>query len=261
MKFLLLSDLHLEFGWFFIPEMENEKETVVVLAGDIGIVAKEHTYRDFINDTCKRFKHVIWILGNHEHYHGKFPTTYAKIWNATLDYDNIDIAEKETIIIDDVAFICATMWTSFDNNNIMTMQQAELWMNDYKNIRTGPESEPWKMKFRPLDALSDHHRAIEFLFPEIKKQKDAGNKTVVVTHHLPSFMSIHEQYRGNDMNGAYASELFEHIMEAQPNVWCHGHTHASSDYMIGGTRILCNPRGYKGYELNPDFNDTLVIEV
>ena len=261
MKILILSDLHLEFGYFFIPKVENEKETIVVLAGDIGLVKKEHTYRDFINNTCDRFKNVIWIMGNHEFYDANFPTALAKVWNATLDHENLYIVDKETVVLNDVAFVCATMWTNFDNNNTMTMYAAETWMNDYKKIRTGPKSEPWRRKLRPLDTLADHHRAVEYIFPEITKQKEAGKKVVVVTHHLPSFQSIHESRSGDELNGAYASELFEDIADTKPDVWIHGHTHDSSDYMIEDTRVICNPRGYKGHELNKNFNDTFTIEV
>jgi len=261
MKILILSDLHIEFGYFFIPENENEKETVVVLAGDIGLVKKEYTYRDFIADTCDRFKKVIWIMGNHEFYGANFPTALAKVWNATLEHTNLEVVDKETVVIDDVAFVCATLWTSMDNNNIMTMNDAKLWMNDYKHIRTGPTSEPWRRKLAPIDTVAAHLRAKEYIFPEIVKQKEDGKKVVVVTHHLPSFQSIPERFRGESLNGAYASELFEDIMETQPDIWCHGHTHGSSDYMIGNTRILCNPRGYHGHELNPDFNDSFTIDL
>jgi len=63
------------------------------------------------------------------------------------------------------------------------------------------------------------------------------------------------------LNGAYASELFEDIMDTQPDLWCHGHIHSSSDYMIGNTRVVCNSRGYFKIEMNKDFNPTLTIEV
>lgn len=261
MKLLLLNDLHLEFKYFFIPEMENEKETVVILAGDVGLVKKEYSYRDFINNTCDRFKNVIWVCGNHEFYGANFPTAVTKLWHATLDLENLYVVDKETVVIDDVAFVCATMWTNFDNNNVMTMEQAGYWMNDYKKIRTGPENEPWKRKLRPIDTLADHRHAVNYIFPEITKQKAAGMKVVVVTHHLPSFQSIAKELKHDQLNGAYASELFEDIMDTQPDIWHHGHSHFSMDYHIGATRIINNPRGYAPDDRNPDFNDTLTIEL
>lgn len=260
-QILIMSDLHLEFKYFFIPEVENEKETIVILAGDIGLIKKEHTYRDFINNTCDRFKNVIWINGNHEFYGANFPTALTKLWNATLDHENLYVVDKETVVINGIAFVCATMWTNFDNNNVMTMEQAGFYMNDYKQIRTGPLSESWKRKLRPVDTLADHRLAVKYIFSEIVKQKESGKKVVVVTHHLPSFQSIAKEFRGDSLNGAYASELFEDIMETQPDVWIHGHSHASMDYYIDETRIINNPRGYAPDDLNKEFNDTLIIEL
>lgn len=264
MKILILSDLHLEFEHtFLIPEMENEKEIVVVLAGDIALIEKEWTYRDFINNTCDRFREVIWILGNHEFYGANFPTALDKLWFATLDLVNLYVVDKETVVIDSVAFICTTLWASFDCNNALTMWDAKLIMNDYKRIRTGPSHKPWLRKLKPIDTASGHLRAKEFIFPEIIKQKEAGNNVVVVTHHLPSFHSIPQQFKGNSLNGAYASELSEDIMDTKPNIWIHGHTHGSSDYMIGDTRVLCNPRGYATNpdDLNKEFNPTFTLDV
>ncbi len=40
----------------------------------------------------------------------------------------------------------------------------------------------------------------------------------------------------------------------------HGHIHSSSDYKIGNTRVVCNPKGYS-VELNKNFKPNLVLEV
>jgi len=261
MKLHICSDLHIEFHEYFIPEMEDEKNIVVILAGDIGLAKTPNTYVDMIKNTCERFKHVIMILGNHEHYKGKFPSTYSTIWCNTLDFENFDLLEKETLVLGEVAFICATLWTDMNKNNPVTMMTAQNMMNDYKCIRTGPESEPWLKKLKPLDTMSDHMRAKEFILPAIKQHKDAGHKVVVVTHHLPSFLSVPDRYKGDDLNGAYASELFDDIFDLKPELWIHGHMHNSCDYMIGDTKIICNPRGYWKDELNKDFDDTLIVEV
>jgi len=39
----------------------------------------------------------------------------------------------------------------------------------------------------------------------------------------------------------------------QIKLWTHGHMHNASDYMIGETRVVCNPRGYVGYESTNQF--------
>ena len=261
MKILILSDLHQEFKWWFIPKMENEEEIIVVLAGDIGIGKKPITYMDFITNTCDRFKKVIWIMGNHEHYRGNLGTTLTKIWNNTLEFENLYVVDKETVIFDDVAFVCATLWTNFDNNNPITMYDAELMMSDYKTIRVGPDSEPWKYRLKPLHTLAEHKRCVEFIFPEIEKQKADGKKVVVVTHHLPSFQSIPEMFKWDSLNGAYATELYNEVADSGADIWVHGHSHGSQNYFIGKTRIVNNPRGYAPDDLNPDFDETLTIDV
>jgi hypothetical protein len=65
------------------------------------------------------------------------------------------------------------------------------------------------------------------------------------------------------MNGGYSSNLDDFIIgHPQIKFWTHGHTHDPFDYMIGSTRILCNPRGYFGYEAVADvFNATVGFDI
>lgn len=268
-KLLIISDLHLEVGdaSFRIPTMENEKEIIVILAGDIGIVKKTYTFNDFITDVSDRFKTVIWILGNHEHWDGNFPQTYPKLKlhvETNLWLENVYVAEKETEIIGDIAFVCATMWSNFDNCDALAMWDAEMWMNDYKYTRTGQMTSPWQRKLKPKDTLADYLKAKDFIFPEIARQKADGKTVVVVTHHAPSRLSIPPKFKNDDVSGAYASELFEDIMDAQPTAWIHGHIHHCNDYLIGNTRVVSNTHGYACQEypeLIPEFNPILTIEV
>jgi len=260
MKIHLISDVHTETGFYFIPEMEDEKNTVVVLAGDIGLAKRpETTYLPLVKNCCDRFKYVLMVMGNHEHWRSDFGVTYSKIWNDTLNFENFDLLEKETKVIDGVAFIGATLWTDMNKGNpILKMDVVSKYggMKDYTRIRISNYSRP----FRPVHSTADHLRAKEYIFPEIAKQKEAGNKTVVITHHLPSYMSIPEVFKNQKLNGAYASELGNEICEAAPDLWFHGHTHGNSDYMMGDCRIVCNPRGY-AEELNVGFINDLIIEI
>lgn len=47
----------------------------------------------------------------------------------------------------------------------------------------------------------------------------------------------------------------------RPLLWVHGHTHDSFDYMIGSTRVLCNPRGYIPEEANKQFDPALIVDL
>ena len=90
-----------------------------------------------------------------------------------------------------------------------------------------------------------------------------GEKFVVAGHHSPSKLSTHPKYQDDQlMNGAYSSDLSEFILDhPQIKLWTHGHTHHEFDYMIGSTRIACNPRGYIGYEPQADDFKLKYLEV
>jgi len=98
-----------------------------------------------------------------------------------------------------------------------------------------------------------------------------SHKKVVVTHHGPSEKSIHENYFGSPLNGCFASALVESFEKRSvplPDLWLHGHTHASiSHNFSGGCRMLANPAGYPdfsgtGFSLeNKNFNELLLIDL
>ena len=69
------------------------------------------------------------------------------------------------------------------------------------------------------------------------------------------------RYGDVPLNFCYYTELTEFILDRAPALWLHGHVHSSFDYMIGDTRVVCNPRGYVGNEVNPNFDPELVVEV
>ena len=235
MKINFISDLHLEFGPM---EIEPEAGDVLVLAGDIDIKGRV----DWINSIASKFNHVIYVLGNHEFYNGAMDSIYRKTREGLVD--NVHLLENESITIAGVTFHGATLWSDFLNGNPMSYLQCDQAINDYRLIRAGDG----KHRFKPQIAHSLHNISKVFL------QENVKEGDVVVTHMAPSYLSIHEKYK-NDMNinGAYASDLSELILDTKPALWFHGHMHDSFDYTIGNTRILCNPRGYIGDDLNSEF--------
>ncbi len=274
----LLSDLHLEFGDFSPPVLENEKDIVLVLAGDIGVAESPRTIGPFVHEMAQRHRAVIMIKGNHEYYQCSFQRAHEKVFKAISEWSsrmqekpehvgipsNVYFVEKETVEIDDVVFICATLWSSFRNHDDIAMWHAQQQINDFRVIRNGTPTDPYRRKFVPMDAYVDHVAAREFIFPKIKESKDLGKKVFVVTHFAPSEQSIVEEFRtirGEQTNAYYATELGNQIADLSPQVWVHGHTHVNLDYMINETRIVCNPRGYYKREPNPNFNPNLLIEI
>ena len=170
-----------------------------------------------------------------------------------LNQDNIFFLENNTFFYDNVRIIGATLWSDMDNNNSKAIQDALREMNDYAIITKG------KRILNPDDTIECFYESISYIRSKLTEK--FNGKTIIVTHHLPSLRSIAPQFEGDPLNGSFASNLDSIIIEHKPDVWIHGHTHISFDYYIQETRILCNPRGYVPYELNPLFKPELLIEI
>jgi hypothetical protein len=247
-------------GNYEIPTLPTDSETVLILAGDIGMLEKPYTYQDFIEDACARFKRVLWVYGNHEYYRGNWPYSADVADKLLIDNVNLTNGYRFVAFVDDVVFIGDTMWTDYDKLDPMSMWDCQLRMNDHRLIRTGPVSEPWRQKFLPQDAAQYHYTARDFIFNNVKQYSELGKKIVVVTHHAPSKQSIHEQYKFDSTNGAYASDLDELIEATDIKYWFHGHVHNSFNYMINKTNVIANPVGYFT-ERNPEHNPTILLEI
>jgi predicted phosphodiesterase len=248
MKIALCSDIHLEFG--SLPIQNTEGADVLLLAGDICTASgfskypQKDVYHEFFSEASEQFKDVIYIMGNHEHYHGDFAKTYETLQNELRTYVNVRLLEKEVYAPDDVVFVGLTLWTDFNKEDVISMNVAERNMNDYRVIKNSKTSK----RLNSNDTLLDHKQALSKIDEVCKQHPDLP--IVIVGHHSPSKKSIKPQYENDvHLNGAYSSSLEEFILD-RPNIklWVHGHTHHEFDYMIGETRVVCNPRGYVGYE-------------
>ena len=281
MKFAVCSDLHLEFGDLILKNEENVD--VLILSGDI-CVAKELPYSDsekgqrfmdFFKRCSFEFPNVIYIMGNHEHYHGDFAKSYGQLKVALANLTNIHVMEKESITFGDVTFVAGTLWTDMNKEDPSTLYGIKNYMNDYRIIDDSNEVVNYKSfdeegkptfkirpaKFSPEKSVVEHKAFLQFIRDMVDHRNE--HKFVVVGHHAPSKLSTKPQYENDVMiNGAYSSDLSEFILDRpQIKVWTHGHTHHNFDYMIGSTRIVCNPRGYINHEEQADDFKLQYVEV
>jgi len=286
MRIKLVSDLHLEFSDINIQNDNNYD--VLILGGDIMIAQDLHDhpelvntsdqraiaagtglgrrqeraqrFRDFLKRCSFQFPHVIYIMGNHEFYNGKFYAGIDHMRDEVAKFPNIYMLEQDTKIIDDVVFVGGTLWTNMNKRDPLTMHAIEGMMNDFRIIRNDFRS------YAPMSALDvavRHDKTLQYIKLILDQNKD--KKCVVVGHHSPSFQSVHEIYKDQTlMNGGYSSDLSEFILDhPQIVLWTHGHTHHPFDYMIGKTRIVCNPRGYEsdGYSEDSGWNPNILLEI
>jgi len=284
MRIAYSSDVHLEFGAATITN--DVSADVLVLAGDVCVVEdlKRHredpstlglgkqvsprltsamVYRDFLRECAAQFKHVIMVMGNHEHYTGDLRRSYEVLKDqcATIS-PNIHLLEDETIVIDDVLFVGSTLWTDLNNQDSLTSWHLQLNMSDYNIIR---DSNHGYSKLHPNTTSGIHYVSVQYLKGKLSANRE-GTQTlpvVVVTHHAPTFMSVPMEFRGDRlMNGGYASDLSDIILDnPEIKVWIHGHMHDPVDYEVGGCRVVANPRGYYGHQTNRRQLDLLTVDV
>jgi predicted phosphodiesterase len=280
MRIKVVSDLHLEFGDIDIKN--DEQCDVLILSGDIcvaddldrnipdfnpyssGAIAElgkrqesAVRYINFFKRVSFQFPHVLYIAGNHEFYHGKWVKSLNILKELCARYTNVHFLECDTVKIDDVQFIGGTLWTDMNKGDPLTLHAVQSMMNDFRIIRN---DDAGYTALKPATTMVRHRKMLEYIRIVIEGKFD--DKFVVVGHHAPSALSIHENYK-NDflMNGAYASDLSEFILDhPQIKLWTHGHMHNVSDYTIGETRIICNPRGYVG-EPDSGWDPGLVIDI
>ncbi len=254
---------------------------VLIMAGDIMEAghlrradnAKKDTfladrYRRFLNEEMPKYCKVIYVAGNHEHYNNSYDDTHTRLRRELPD--NVYLLENESVQIDDVHFFAGTFWTDMNKGDPISMQVVKQGMMDFKCIKFGHGIKMdtmygdsyWTNSFTPAYAKSIFHETVENLKQFLVGKEN--EKVVVVSHHAPSPQSVHENYKSDfHMNAGYHSHLDEFIMDhPQIKFWVHGHTHDPVDYMIGSTRILSNPRGYAGYEMQANvFDPNFYFEV
>lgn len=255
----LISDMHLEFGKDWeqaIVELPEDSETVLVVAGDIdtGLDACH-----FLQEVSSRFRHVVYVMGNHEFYGGndllRLP---GQIREELEDFDKISLLEKDSVVIGNVRFVGTTCWTNIANEDPTIMMIIEQGMADYGQIKIDGQR-----IFAP-DTIAEHKKSVAFLETELEKEHDGP--TIVVTHHLPSFQSVHPMFHSRSamaLNPGFYSNLEGLMHEFKIDYWFHGHTHQTVEYDVNGCKVRMNPWGY-GEDVsveNPLFKADWRIEV
>ena len=289
MKLQIVSDLHIEFDKspvlggkrFTLPVTDAD---AIVLAGDIGVGFDQE--RNFCEElTQVHQKDVVFILGNHSFY-GKGNIDKIRDQWAEVDISGVHyLDEGKSWIKDGTLFVGGILWTNFNRFNQASMDSAAYHMNDYYHSRMYKQDSTsfprWPIKngamrrkqvggrseyqLTPRRTADEHTKTLQWMQKVIESDK-VSTKRVVVSHHLPSARSVSLRYSGggpSGLNAAYYSDLDGWIYQQKfIDLWVHGHTHDNQDYELdNGTHVVCNPRGYHGYEENNNFINNLVIEV
>ena len=255
----ILSDLHLELtrSWDLPSGTARPQFDVLVIAGDL-ISRMERGIawlRERVSD-----KPIIYVPGNHEFFGCDIDRTVEKARQAAAG-TAIHVLQNNTITINGVLFVGATLWTDFAlfGNPELAMRRAADRMNDYRKIRKRQYAE----RLRPADTLARHLESRRFI-AEVTRDAHA-DRTVVVSHHGCVREALKRGTEADILSAAYTShcpELLKHV-----DLWVYGHTHETRDFIVGLTRIVTNSKGYgpwPPHEItwdNPNFDAHCVVEI
>ena len=264
MKIQLLSDLHLESNPHFAPRPLPGAD-VLVLAGDIGSyqggsLLAARGIEDF---GLARFSPlplaqgganwpapVIFLPGNHEYDGLDFDEADARLREACRRLGLIWL-DRETVVIRNVRFIGATLWTDFD---ALTSEQAR-----YGSVTLGEQLKAREKAFRAANFyLKKNHslRQGQPMLAEAVREESLKSQawlrhalaapfagaTVAVTHFAPSLLSADPRYGISPGTAGFCNSLDELLPLAA--LWLHGHLHCANDYVKNGCRVVANPLGY-----------------
>ena len=258
MRLWILSDLHLELtrGWDLPFGDARPAFDVLVVAGDLVTRMERGVewLKARVADT------VVYVAGNHEFYGTDIDRTVEKA-RAAAAGSNIHILQNDTVTIDGIAFVGATLWTDFDlfGDAEYAMMAAAGSMNDYRKIRL----RNYELRLRPKDTLKRHIESRDFIAAELRKP----GRHVVVTHHAPHPTGVRRGFERDIVSAAYASDLTDLIVSGAPELWVYGHSHEARQDVVGSTRLVTNAKGYGPWppgELvwdNARFDPQLIVEI
>ena len=253
MKLHVLSDLHLSVDGLEPPRTDAD---VVILAGDVARPGEAIAWASSFAQP------VLYVIGNHEFYGGNINGTARELKRLSRG-TGVRVLDGDAIVMDGVRFLGTTLWTDFmlfgaGEQRDWAIAQACVFVRDFSRIRLDEASDTL---FSPADAATLFGRHLSWL--EARLAEPFSGPTVVITHHAPSPRSIHPRFSDLPLNACFVSDV-EHLLDGhRVALWIHGHTHDSFDYVVNGTRVVCNPRGYakNGVNENAAFDPGLTIDL
>ncbi len=246
MKIQYASDIHLEFPEN--KELLNKRPIrpagdILVLGGDIIPFRYIDSHSDFFDYVSDSFAATYWIPGNHEYYHSDL-NERGLCLNEKIK-ENVFLVNNTSVVKDNIKLIFSTLWS-----RISKIHELEIVLQyaDFHYIRINGK----------LIGINEYNHMHEQCLSFLKEESGKANpgNLIIVTHHLPTFNNYPEEYMGNPLSEAFATELSCLIEAAGADYWIFGHHHTNmGDFNVGKTRLITNQLGYVMYNEHRRYRD------
>lgn len=230
-----VSDLHLEFPQntdYLKANPILPRADTLILAGDIIPFQYLARHKWFFRYLSDHFKSTYWLPGNHEYFHAD-----ASYRSGTLHErirSNVFLINNTTIRQEGVQLIFSTLWARISPAHDYLLEAN---VSDFSCIRYRGK------RFSARYFNQFHDESLAFIKKALAE--NPAEKTLVVTHHVPTLLHYPAQYRGSTLNEAFAVELYDFIEGSGVDSWIYGHHHTNVPaFTIGTTRLLTNQLGY-----------------
>lgn len=232
MKIRIYSDLHLEL-LEELPKLHLPSVDLVILAGDIhrGVEGIRWAKATFKNQP------VVYIMGNHEYFHGDLVSTLAEARNEA-NGSNVHLLEQDVLELPNVTVLGCTLWTDFGllgaERVAMCKATALNHVSDYRVIFH--EDRP----ACPDDMRRISRESYHWLDQHIQAAK---KPLIVATHYGPSRLIANPDYAVDDMTASFVSD-YDALLRTPVRLWVTGHTHHCMDQKHLGIRFISHQKGY-----------------
>lgn len=244
MRIQLVSDLHLD-AWQRegkgLPFDQNDihpDTKVLLLAGGLSgnLTQLRHWLTDLVSDRPRLA--VIAVPGVREHTGFSLPGLDALYANMiTLPGKLVMPGQLGVYLLRvpslDLRVISCTLWSRLPGEKDPGHSQCVDFLPDIAG-RDGRALET-----REINVA--HQEQVDWL-DEMMSTPFKG-KTVVVTHHAPSYKSVSSRGKVGAHRHEQASDLDSLIEARQPDMWVHGLVPQFVRYKIGDTLVVSNPCG------------------
>ena len=165
--------------------------------------------------------------------------------------ENIFLVNNCVKEISGVNLIFSTLWSNISEEKRWVIQQS---LSDFKVIKYKDHL------FNVDDYNTLHKESLEFIQNALAIK--SNNKTIVVTHHAPTFVKYPEKYDNSKINEAFATNLTDLIQDSAIDYWIYGHHHSNiGEFQIGNTKLVTNQLGYVKYNENGGYSNKAIITI